>query len=415
MSNAGFALTAWMADCGFREELKNLLKNLGATTAGELYAILSNNDQLSFLRSQVSESEYLNIVHLLLKSTVNLEPFRGGDDVDSWLEHYSFSAAFTDELKSEQGAGSVVDLKVLAADPELMEPLYTNMSKLECFKFEYLANLIVSSQDNTNAALPPPNAPPAPATSPPNPPAAPAARDERQMVQAEIQRLQKLEQEKARRQQDILNLELQLTNNCSIDIAFVLDCTGSMGVFIDKTRSSIKEFVDTLKRMHPNVTVRLAFVGYRDFTEKDRLAVEPFTHSVEDFIAIVGEQVARGGGDDAEDVIGGLHSASSLTWTSTHRILYLIGDAPCHGSEFHDDKCTDFHPQGDPYGLNVGDILKQLRADNVQMFFGKIRGERTDIMIRKFNELIGSPTNHIRETPITGENMMRVITEAVES
>eukprot|EP01031_Cornospumella_fuschlensis_P040569 gene40569-49458_t len=415
MSNASFALTAWMADCGFHEELKNLLKNLGATTAGELYAILSNNDQLSLLRSQVSESEYLNIVHLLLKSTVNAEPFRGGDDVKSWLKHYSFSAAFTDELKS-QGAGSVVDLKLLGADPELMQPLYTNLSKLECFKFEYLANLIVSSQDNSNPALPPPNAPPAPATSPPNPPAAPAAREERQMVQAEIQRRQQLEQEKARRQQDILNLELQLTNNCSIDIAFVLDCTGSMGVFIEKTRSSIKEFVDTLKRMHPNVTVRLAFVGYRDFTEMDRLAVEPFTQSVEDFKATVGEQVPDGGGDDAEDVIGGLHLASSLTWTSTHRILYLIGDAPCHGSEFHDDKCTDFHPQGDPHGLKVGDILKQLCfAVKARIFFGKIRGERTDIMIRKFNELIGSPTYHIRETPITGENMMRVITEAVES
>lgn len=37
------------------------------------------------------------------------------------------------------------------------------------------------------------------------------------------------------------------------------------------------------------------------------------------------------------DVTGGLEEALNLSWQSATRILYHIGDAPCHGApEFHD-------------------------------------------------------------------------------
>jgi hypothetical protein len=154
-----------------------------------------------------------------------------------------------------------------------------------------------------------------------------------------------------------------------------------MRAFIDATKNDIKEFVSSISSLHPNISLRLAFIGYRDHCDKeDRLAVMRFTNSVQEFKNMVGNQVAKGGGDDAEDVLGGLHVVRGLDWSSETRILYHIADAPCHGRDFHRSDCSDDFPEGDPNGLKPDDILNDLLGLRVQYFFGKIK-DRTDLMV----------------------------------
>jgi hypothetical protein len=69
-----------------------------------------------------------------------------------------------------------------------------------------------------------------------------------------------------------------------------------------------------------------------------------------------------------------------LDWSSETRILYHIADAPCHGREFHRADCSDDYPDGDPNGLQPADILRDLQAQRIQYFFGKVI-DRTDLMV----------------------------------
>ena len=82
----------------------------------------------------------------------------------------------------------------------------------------------------------------------------------------------------------------------------------------------------------------------------------------------------QGGGDSAEDVHGGLKAAADLDWASATRILYLIGDAPCHGRKYHN--VNDDYPDGHPSDVPAATLLNTLRAKNVIFFFGKITQTR---------------------------------------
>lgn len=39
--------------------------------------------------------------------------------------------------------------------------------------------------------------------------------------------------------------------------------------------------------------------------------------------------------------MGGIKAAADLNWESATRLLYHIGDAPCHGTEYHDGDLGD--------------------------------------------------------------------------
>lgn len=95
-----------------------------------------------------------------------------------------------------------------------------------------------------------------------------------------------------------LGLEQELKNASSIDMAFLLDCTGSMDDYIAAAKTSILEFARTVGSLSPHISLRVAFVGYRDHCDKDRLAVLPFTLDIAEFERFVGAQKATGGGGD---------------------------------------------------------------------------------------------------------------------
>lgn len=96
--------------------------------------------------------------------------------------------------------------------------------------------------------------------------------------------------------------------------------------------------------------VRMSFVAYGDHHDgARRLDHIPFTSNIDAVRRKVGDQVATGGDDLAEDVLGGLNLASFLDWKGDSRFMILVADVPCHGRNCHTG--TDAYPNGDPYGL----------------------------------------------------------------
>ncbi len=116
-----------------------------------------------------------------------------------------------------------------------------------------------------------------------------------------------------------------------VDVAFILDTTGSMAEEIDAVRSTIAKVAHDLGRQ--NFEVRLGLVEYKDRGDEFVTKVHPFSSSSDRFLADVSRVSASGGGDMPESVNEGLHvGLTKLDWNqnAVARFAFLIGDAPPH-------------------------------------------------------------------------------------
>ena len=118
----------------------------------------------------------------------------------------------------------------------------------------------------------------------------------------------------------------------AIDVAFIVDATGSMGDEIDFLKEDLKDIID-LVGTQCTANVRTATVFYRD--EGDRYVTKHsnFTDKLSETVAYIGEQTAEGGGDWPEAVHKALaEGIQSLQWNpaAKSRVAFLILDAPPH-------------------------------------------------------------------------------------
>jgi hypothetical protein len=117
-----------------------------------------------------------------------------------------------------------------------------------------------------------------------------------------------------------------------IDVAFVLDATGSMGPWIEQARCRIKAVAADLASGDPAPEVRFGLVRFRDTTDKFVTEVVPFTAHIDVMAAALEATEAAGGGDFPEAVLEGLDVAlTQLKWSAGDdvvRLIYLVGDAP---------------------------------------------------------------------------------------
>eukprot|EP01034_Spumella_vulgaris_P029794 gene29794-36896_t len=234
-------------------------------------------------------------------------------------------------------------------------------------------------------------------------------------VKAKSQRVVERRVETSKRQGLIEDLQRCLHISASLDVVFVLDTTQSMRDYIKTARDNIKELVDGLARIYPEITLRVAFVGYKDHCNGDkRLSVLRFTTDLTAFRNKLAEQEARGGCGAFAYVLGGLKIAETMEWRSATRILYHIGDTPCHGvPEFHDNR-GDSHPGGDPNGIKAVNVLTALRTLGVQYYFGKVTN-LTDKMVKRFNEIMKGDKPFVVTTPLNAATMMSVVTSSVST
>lgn len=172
----------------------------------------------------------------------------------------------------------------------------------------------------------------------------------------------------------------------SVDIAFVMDCTGSMSSFISSVKDSIQNIVDRVLATNGNMNLRLAIVGYRDIDDgSKRFEVLDFVTSIDAFKTFLANLRATGGADAAEDIAGAIQQANKLSWSQPTKVVFIIADAPCHGTDFHTIG-SDNYPSGTP-GIDIIKELRMLQESDEQasmsITFGKITAD-TDFMVQRF-------------------------------
>jgi len=110
----------------------------------------------------------------------------------------------------------------------------------------------------------------------------------------------------------------------------VMDCTGSMGRWIDAARDTVLQAVDDIRRGQQPSRLRLAFVGYRDIGEPARFVIHNFTNDIEKVQQLIRDTMAN---DAAEDVAGALAHVSELNWGAESKLIVFCAWA--HLSRAH--------------------------------------------------------------------------------
>lgn len=121
-----------------------------------------------------------------------------------------------------------------------------------------------------------------------------------------------------------------------VEVAFVLDTTGSMSGLIDGAKQKIWSIANEImdNGQQGQVNVQFALIGFRD--RGDAYVTKTF-NLTSDMHGIYGHLLdlrARGGGDRPESVNQALYEAvSDLDWSKSSRTLklvFLVGDSPPH-------------------------------------------------------------------------------------
>lgn len=118
-----------------------------------------------------------------------------------------------------------------------------------------------------------------------------------------------------------------------VDVAFVVDTTGSMGDDIANAQASINQVTSALFGLARSPQV--ALVDYKDLGDPYQArVVTPFTSDQAAFATAVSTLSASGGGNTPESVYSGLMTAFDLGWRDgALKLAITIGDAPAHDPE----------------------------------------------------------------------------------
>ena len=157
-----------------------------------------------------------------------------------------------------------------------------------------------------------------------------------------------------------------------VEVAFVLDSTGSMGGLIEGAKQKIWSIANAVIARSPAPEVRIGLVSYRD-RDGDEYVTRLFDLT-DDIDAVFGNLQsfqADGGGDDLESVNQALHEAvTRMGWSKDPNVLkvvFLVGDYGPHMDYRDDVKYPDTCREAVKRGIVIntvqcGDVAETARV-----------------------------------------------------
>ena len=126
---------------------------------------------------------------------------------------------------------------------------------------------------------------------------------------------------------------IQRMRKKGLDIVFVFDSTGSMGLYVEHVKKKIRSLVRAIRKLVP--AARIGLVTYRDVGMDFVTRAVQLTHGTRGLELFLEETDYEGGGDREEAVYEGLKIAiEDLNWKKkSAKVIVLIGDAPPHSAD----------------------------------------------------------------------------------
>ena len=129
-----------------------------------------------------------------------------------------------------------------------------------------------------------------------------------------------------------ITVESQQPEN-RIEIALVVDATGSMGDELEYIKTELVDVIQKVKSSNSQAAIYTSAVFYRDEGDEYVARVSNFSNDIFITNSFINKQSANGGGDYPEAVHTALEkTVNELQWSSNAktRLMFLILDAPPH-------------------------------------------------------------------------------------
>ncbi len=190
-----------------------------------------------------------------------------------------------------------------------------------------------------------------------------------------------------------------------VDVVFLLDTTKSVNPYLKGIKRFIRKFNYEARKsishyLNDDIDVlKLGIVAYRDHDQDDiensytSKILCDLTEDYNTFRKALYEIECKGGDDDCEALVDGLHEAVNLIkWREDSiKLLYHICGSPCHGTikgeDNEDSKNFDKYEEGCPCGIEIKNVLKTLKGKYIEYNIIALE-EDLDKMIEEFLKVI---------------------------
>jgi nitrogen fixation-related uncharacterized protein len=158
-----------------------------------------------------------------------------------------------------------------------------------------------------------------------------------------------------------------------LDVAVVIDGTGSMKRIIGDVKDKMKQLVLAVHRLVPTARIGIVVFGGRG----EPIQTQPLTVSPDKLLYFLNNIQARDGGEWQEDTLGAVRTAvDRLAWKpGARKVIVLVGDTP----PFDDDMQPTLEE------------IRKLRSENGSFSTVDVTVEEHERFIEEFYRLMGQP------------------------
>ncbi len=220
--------------------------------------------------------------------------------------------------------------------------------------------------------------------------------------------------EKGRRRTVLKVEKIPVAENVPVDFVFLIDITGSMQPSINSVKSNISTFTQSLVKR--GIDYRLGLILFTDDIEK----VYNPTPNVSDFLKWITPVKARGGGDEKENSLEALETATKMiSWRNeANRVCVVITDAPYHQKDEDGHGITDQTTESIIEMMQRSDIrvftIVPPRLTNYKLISSKTRGTFYD-MDYPFSTILDNFSNQLTNLYyLTYESTEETVPDSIE-
>lgn len=210
-----------------------------------------------------------------------------------------------------------------------------------------------------------------------------------------------------------------LKNSQKLDVVFVLDSTGSMHSWIERSKKTICFIATSLEKQ--GIDARFIVVAYKDVCDRhcdlhvgdgvdgnlcpvecpnsEWIQISDLTKNPEIIKKFLETVYASGGGDMPEDMFGAIQAIKTLSLRDdAKKVAVVISDAPPHGKEFCNDyDNTPTYPLPYKGSEDPKDIASYLIRENIEIFMLYV----ADNVLEKTTDFLRKMGVSVRTTSLT--------------
>ena len=165
-----------------------------------------------------------------------------------------------------------------------------------------------------------------------------------------------------------------------IDIAFIVDATGSMLDEIAFMKADLTNIINKVAEKNTSATIRTAAIFYRDEGDTYITRESDFSSDLSTTVGFISKQNADGGGDYPEAVHTALEKGlQKLSWREDNciRLVFMLLDAPPHHNETVISSLKNTLPQYAQHGIRIIPVAAS-GVDKPTEFFLRFTAMATD-------------------------------------